>query len=383
MAEISNPRRILAVSLADSAEHLSLVIKDLTGTLPEPAVIPPPSDSSDPSAPPSTTLAGTTHVLPLKTTYYTASVPIWLDLISSPEEWSASFLSDEAKEVLDVLGGVLVIFPLQSSSASAAAAAAKDLVSHVGRVIRQGLGGTDWEGVGLVVGVSSSSSSGSPRPLSSLPPGGEDNIAGGGREEDLDAILDEWEDYCWDSGLEFVHHRVTITHPKAQTGASSEKKDAEKGEKDERNEFGEKMGIARVREALEANEWSGGAGGGSDDDESDDAEEEGEFGSFQKGKQQQSKKDGEESDDDEEQLDFGFDKADFVGLKKAIWKGGGDDEDDDDDDEANGNDDEVKKLESMMHKLQAVRDMTAGMPDEQRKRMAKHAVDEVMKDMEL
>ncbi|KAM7218918.1 alpha and gamma adaptin binding protein p34 [Rhypophila decipiens] len=379
MAEISNPRRILAVSLADSAEHLSLVIKDLTGTLPEPAVIPPPSDSSEDPSAPSTTLAGTTHLLPLKTTYYTASVPIWLDLISSPEEWSASFLSDEAKEVLDVLGGVLVIFPLESCSTSAAAAAAKDLVSHVGRVIRQGLGGTDWEGVGLAVGVSSSSSSGSSQPLSSLPPGGEDNIAVGGGEEDLDAILDEWEDYCWDSGLEFVHHRVT------KTGTSSEKKDDDKGEKDKRNEFGEKMGIARVREALEANEWSGGAGGGdSDDDESDDAEEEGEFGNFQKGKQQSSKKDGEESDDEEEQPDFGFDKADFVGLKRAIWKGGGDkDDEDDDDEEANGNDDEVKKLERMMHKLQAVRDMTAGMPDEQRKRVAKRAVDEVMKDMEL
>ncbi|KAM7186970.1 Alpha and gamma adaptin binding protein p34 domain containing protein [Rhypophila sp. PSN 637] len=363
MAEISNPRRILAVSLADSAEHLSRVIKDLTGTLPEPAIIPP-SDSSDPSAP-STTLAGTTHILPLKTTYYTASVPIWLDLISSPEEWSVSFLSDEAKEVLDVLGGVLVIFPLESSTS---AVAAKDLVSHVGRVIRQGLGGTDWEGVGLAVGVSSSSGS---QPLSSLPPG--EDIAGGGK--DLDAILDEWEDYCWDSGLEFVHHRVvTITHP-TQTGASEKKDDDDKGEKDKRNEFGEKMGIARVREALEANEWSGGTGGDSDDES--DAEDEAEFGNFQKGKQQ-SEKDGEESDDEE--LGFGFDKEDFVGLRKAIWKGGGDE---DDDEEANGNDDEVKKLERMMHKLQAVRDMTAGMPDEQRKRMAKRAVDEVMKDMEL
>lgn len=34
-----------------------------------------------------------------------------------------------------------------------------------------------------------------------------------------------------------------------------------------------------------------------------------------------------------------------------------------------------------MHKLQAVRDMTSGMPEEQRKRMAKRAVDEVMKEL--
>lgn len=43
--------------------------------------------------------------------------------------------------------------------------------------------------------------------------------------------------------------------------------------------------------------------------------------------------------------------------------------------------DEVKKLEQMMRKLQAVRDMSAGLPEEQRKRVAARAVGEVMRDL--
>ncbi|KAM7206526.1 Alpha and gamma adaptin binding protein p34 domain containing protein [Naviculisporaceae sp. PSN 640] len=390
MAEISNPRRILAVSLAGSAEHLSQVIKDLTGSFPEPVVIPSPpppqstSSASDlkspaeplPPPPATTTLAGTTHLLPLKTAYYSASVPIWLDLISSPEEWSSSFLSDEAKEVLEVLGGVLVIFPLGSSSSqsssSTSAAEAKELVAHVGRVVREGLGGTDWEGVGLAVGVSSATLTQS---LSSS--------SSGKLGEDLDAVLDEWEDYCWDSGLEFVHHRVVVS-----SGGTGKKETEEPAnDSNNRNEFGEKMGIARVLEALQANEWSF-AGGDDDFDEGEEAEDE-DFGSFQKGKGAQRKAgvEGEDDDDDAEldpeNLNFGFDREDFVGLRKAIWKGGGDGRDDGDEEEDNGDgdEDEVKKLERMMHKLQAVRDMTAGMPEEQRKRMAKRAVDEVMKEL--
>lgn len=42
---------------------------------------------------------------------------------------------------------------------------------------------------------------------------------------------------------------------------------------------------------------------------------------------------------------------------------------------------EIQKLEGMMRKLQAVRDMSAGLPEDQRKRMAAKAVGEVMKDL--
>jgi hypothetical protein len=167
--------------------------------------------------------------------------------------------------------------------------------------------------------------------------------------------LDEWEDLCAEWGLEFVH----VPGAGARSG---------KGKGDnERNEFGERMGIARVLEALEANDWSGGGMGG-----------EGEEGGDEERVKEKGLP-GEDEDDefDPEKLDFGFDRDDFLGLKRAIWSGGekGDEEDDEVGEE------DVQKLERMMMKLQAVRDASAGMPEEQRKRMAARAVGEVMKEL--
>ncbi|KAK0619752.1 hypothetical protein B0T14DRAFT_537419 [Immersiella caudata] len=334
--EISNPRRILAVSLAESTEHLSRVIKDLSGAHPQPSN---PQESSS--------LAGITHQLPLSTQYYTASVPIWLDVVSSPSEWASSFLAPEAKEVLDVLGGVLVVFNVgvppspSSGGAPEGKTETKEFISHVGRVVREGLGGWEWDGVLLAVGVGDLSK-------------GEE-----GEEE-----IDEWEDVCTEWGLEFVH----VPHTQGSAG-----------EGEGRNEFGERMGVARALEALQANDWGGGGGG---DDEVGE-----EFGGFVPGEG------GDENlgEFDAESMDFGFDREDFVGLKKAIWSAGREDgmEVDGEGSEAKkgGDEDEemddgdVQKLERMMLKLQAVRDRTAGMSEEQRKRIAKQAVGEVMKEL--
>ncbi|KAH6850606.1 alpha and gamma adaptin binding protein p34-domain-containing protein [Chaetomium sp. MPI-CAGE-AT-0009] len=386
--EISNPRRILAVALSDSAQHLSNVIKDLTGAHPTPNPPHPPSknkkkkknrkkhhpnppppplnnnnppssakpDSAKPE--PETTLAGTTHALPLKTPYYTASVPVWLDLVSSPAEWAASFLAPEAAEVLAVLGGVVVVFalpPLPSKGASmlggggggdgdGEGARAKELVREVGRVMKEGLGGWEWDGVGLVVGVGK-------------------GVGGAGDGEELD----EWEDLCAEWGMEFVHV--------AEAGVRGGKGEA--GEGGERNEFGERMGLARVMEALEANDWSGGGMG---------AEGEGEEGDDLAGVGAKGERGEDEDDDfDPEKLDFGFDREDFLGLRKAIWSGGGDGGGEGSqggvDEDGEVGEEDVQQLERMMMKLQAVRDASAGLPEEQRKRMAARAVGEVMREL--
>ena len=211
--------------------------------------------------------------------------------------------------------------------------------------MREGLGGWEWDGVGLAVGV------------------GEGNGDGDGDE------LDEWEDLCAEWGLEFVHV--------AEAGVSGGKVKAGEGKK--RNEFGERMGLARVMEALEANDWSGGGLG-------DEGEGEGEEDDGSAGVEARGHRGGDEDDDfDPEKLDFGFDREDFLGLRKAIWSGGGDGDGEGskggaDEDEAVGEDD-VQQLERMMMKLQAVRDASAGLPEEQRKRMAARAVGEVMKEL--
>lgn len=329
---ISHPRRILAVSLEGSTEHLARVIKDLTGASPEPA-----------SA--STSLAGTTHDLNLKTAYYTATVPIWLDLITTAPEWADSFLSPEAKEVLEVLGGVVVVFPVSASTSSSQD---KELIREVGRVVKEGLGGWEWDGVGLGVGI--------------------------GEVPHLDD-LDMWDEVCGNAGLEFVHVGSSATPDGAK------------------NEFGEKMGIPRVLEALESNEWDSFAA----DDEDDELAALGD-------ETNRGADDEDGTDLDPENLDFGFDKDDFEGLKKAIWEARAEREGDDGDSQGIGTkpsdpdpassqapntdeggdklgDEDIQKVEQMMRKLQAVKDMSAGLPEDQKKRMAAKAVGEVMRDL--
>ncbi|KAJ4162969.1 hypothetical protein NW754_014391 [Fusarium falciforme] len=322
----SASRRILAVALEGETAILSSVVKDLTGSSPSP-----PAD-------PSLSLAGTTHSLHLKTPYYTTTVPIWLDLISSPSEWSSSFLSPEAVEVLAVLGGVVVIFTAGPVS-TAKEHPGRSLIEHVGKVLKQGLGGWDWDGVGLAVGV-----------------------GGDGSEED-------WDEICAEAGLEFVS-----VGGKGDTG---------------RNEFGEKTGIARVKEALEANDWSQLEVPLSDSD----------FGDFETS----SAKAHDDDHDDEldpQKMGFGFDRSDFEGLRRAIWEAGQDieepsgsskeadkkDKTSEEEAAARGgfedlDDEDIAKVEKMMRKLQAVREAGEGMGEEQRKRMAARAVEEVMKEL--
>lgn len=153
----------------------------------------------------------------------------------------------------------------------------------------------------------------------------------------------------------------------------------------------ERVGIARVLEALESNDWAQGTGLDEDDDDLDGSD----FGDFTAPTTRSkaaTKDDGSEDVDfDPEDLDFGFDREDFAGLKQAIWSASRDREED----SATGKgepgdpgpgegeigDEDVQKLERMMRKLQAVRDMNEGLPEDQKRRKAKQAVQEVMKEL--
>jgi hypothetical protein len=96
-------------------------------------------------------------------------------------------------------------------------------------------------------------------------------------------------------------------------------------------------------------------------------------------------------------MGFGFDKTDFEGLRRAIWEASQDVEEPEESKKAETkadaseaaaaggleelDEDEIAKIEKMMRKLQAVREAGEGMGEEQRKRMAARAVEEVMRDL--
>jgi hypothetical protein len=131
------------------------------------------------SAPPliSDSIAGTTQEWAIKTNYYSAKVPIWLDEISDPKVWATEFLAPEAREVLTVLGAFIVCFrkPVNDEGFKNI----KYLLSSVAEVVKEGCG-YSWDGVCLAVSM----------PQSTTPY--------------LEKAFEEWEDTCQEFGFEFV-----------------------------------------------------------------------------------------------------------------------------------------------------------------------------------
>jgi hypothetical protein len=125
----------------------------------------------------SDTIAGTTHPWPLKTAYYTATVPIWLDEITSPSTWSREFLAPEAKEVLTALGAFIICFRKPINEAELGDV--KEMLENVGEVVKEGCG-MAWDGVCLAVAM--------PQGVTPY----------------LEKSFDEWEELCQDFGFEFV-----------------------------------------------------------------------------------------------------------------------------------------------------------------------------------
>ncbi|KAF4589642.1 alpha and gamma adaptin binding protein p34 [Ophiocordyceps camponoti-floridani] len=236
--EVTNPKRLLAVSLEGQEDLLSRVLRDLTG-----------------ESPPSTNLAGTTHPLRLSTRYYTATIPTWLDVMASPTEWADSFLSDEAAEVLHVLGGLLVVFNADAAG------------GEVGR---------------------------------------------------------EWDEVCAEAAFEFV----------SLDGGGLDG-------------FGEKTGIARVKEALEANDWSLPSVPSTPPSPSLDLDD-----------------------------NLGLERADLEALTQALCSSGSAA---DDAGRGEGEGDVVADIEAMMCKLRAVREAGADLGEAQRRDLAAKAVAEVMR----
>lgn len=147
----------------------------------------------------------------------------------------------------------------------------------------------------------------------------------------------EWEDVCFESG---GYEYVDLRDP----GQSTESI----------NEFGEKTGEGRLLEALEANVWE--AGGG-EDEEAEDGELD--IGGDGLVEELEAESRGEAAEQQQEMQ---------IGLLHDQAEG-----------EERQSDKDVVALESMMTRLHTLREAGADLPQQERRRMARKAVEEVMR----
>ncbi|KAI4118820.1 MAG: hypothetical protein LQ345_001213 [Seirophora villosa] len=275
--------------------------------------------TTSPSTPPPALLKGSD--LPIQTPYYSATIPIWHDAITSPQEWEREWLSPSASEVIQSIGAWVLTFPKPSSAQSEAALETiRSTLLTIHRVLshhhhhdnnNNTLSSYNEPPLLLALGM--------PQP-----------------QRPVLAMTDEsWEDLCRAcGGWEWIDVEA-------------------RGE----NAFGEKVGGERLREALEANVWDGIAGGEGDEEEDIDAFEA------------------------ELRLRGDDDGGLELGMREAILKrqSTGDKDADtpaedegEEDDETTDKDIQVEELESMMLKMQAIK-------ADERRRFAAKAVTEVMK----
>lgn len=233
------------------------------------------------------------------------------------EEWKTEFLKDEAKEVIDAVGAWIYCFEAQQDETiSAEVESAMQAIQEV--VEKHGTFGS--EVVFLAVA----------KPK--------------GKTTGLEQKSQEQDDKCMDYRFEYIQYDATG-----------------------RNEFGERVGFERLKEALEANEWTA---IGDEDDELD-------------------LEDLDFDIDDEDFGGFGREEAEMTaelfGMKAALNR-----EDDEDEFDPAAEDfinpssptqaDQVDDLNRMMGKLMAVKEQSEGLPEAQRKRMAAKAVRDIMKE---
>ena len=208
--------------------------------------------------------------------------------------------------------------------------------------------GSSWDGVALAVGMPSDGVIGSINAI-----GGIDGIGGSGSGEEEEDILN---DLCQQWGLEYVDY-----------------------EKKGRNDYGERQGVERVREALEANDWDNSGADydswGFDDQEDGaaDVDESGVLGSV-----------------------AGEFKQEMFGLRQAIERGGSGGlggffdglGGDDDDREGNGEDErkQVEDMEKVMMKMAMLRDLGGEDEEEvkrERRKLAQELLREIMMEGEV
>lgn len=251
----------------------------------------------------------------MKTAYYRARVPVWVDEVPDVETWKSEFLKDEAKEVVEAVGAW--VFCFQKEQDGSISTKVEEALKGIQEVVERHSYGAD----AAMLAVAKPSGK---QPLKSAEQPNQE----------------EQEDKCMEYGFEYIDYSATGI-----------------------NEFGEKVGFERLKEALEANEWSAAM-----DDEGDalnledpnDIIDDDDVGSF-----------------DREEAEM---TAELFGMKAALNAEDGEEVSQDIGASPPQQAGQVEDLDRLMGKLMAIKEQGADLPQEQRKRMAAKAVNELMRE---
>ncbi|CAG8227462.1 unnamed protein product [Penicillium olsonii] len=361
---IPNPRRLLI--LAPTTQSHSIIpplLNSLTGV----PVTNPPQSADQPSE---TTFAGyTTHSpLRLETKYYNTEVPVWVDeipLSDTKEQWKTDFLSEEAEIVREAVGALVVCANAPESSppdlsGDSDTAEREDVrallnvmrgIAAVKEKIDEERGSVgDVPGVLVLVGARKVPASAGVKAS-----GSDEQEIGGDLGDDLGDVVPLsvgwWEDQFFDMGL--LGWEVIEWDPK-------------EGGEETRNQYGEREGMPRIKEVLETHDWSMTSAGVEDDADSEDGLEDQLLGMGS------SRGFGNEVHELEREM---------FGLRMAIERGGGDGDEDEDGHDDDDKEIDVETMESLMMRMQAIKDMGSDLPEAERKRFAAKAVQDIMQEL--
>ncbi|KAK9323389.1 hypothetical protein V1517DRAFT_320621 [Lipomyces orientalis] len=240
-------KRILVLGPPKSGKFT--LLKELTGSTPI-ATIGVTSTLTASNTPTATELArpthaGLSHTLNLSTRYFETEIPIWIDEYDNSSDdtgiraWATSFSSADAHEVVSALGAIIFTFRKPETGEEYADVKSKverevgiihdTLISHYksrnaeGQEVEDEFDDLiDWDGICLGVAIP-------PATTKTLSSDDKDKVS-------IELDPEEWETLLQPFGFEFVDIE--------QTG---------------RNDYGELLGLARIKEALETFSWDASA----------------------------------------------------------------------------------------------------------------------------
>ncbi|KAK9248984.1 hypothetical protein V1506DRAFT_526615 [Lipomyces tetrasporus] len=240
-------KRILVLGPPKSGKFT--LLRELTGSTPTPT-IDTTSTLTAPETPTASELArpthaGLSHTLNLSTRYFETEIPMWIDEYDDSSDdtgikaWATSFSSADAHEVVSALGAIIFTFRKPETGEAYADVKSKvekevgiihdTLISHYksrnaeGPEVEDEFDDViDWDGICLAVAIS-------PATTKTLSSDDKDRVS-------IELDPEEWETLLQPFGFEFIDIE--------QTG---------------RNDYGELLGLARIKEALETFSWDASA----------------------------------------------------------------------------------------------------------------------------